>query len=59
MFVYFVWESVSGGGLFFWDFYIERVWLCRKFFFLGEKDRWMIVRSVGFEICNIVVFFGE
>lgn len=52
-------ESVSGGGLPSWDSHIERVWSRRKPSFSGEKDRRMIARSVGFEICNTAVFPGE
>lgn len=56
LFIYFVLGSVSCGGIFYLDLYVEWELLCR-FFYLGERGSLIVVSSVGFKIGNIDVFF--
>lgn len=53
------WESPSCGGLPPLDPHVERVSSRRRSSLSGERERWTVSRSVGFEVGNTATFPGE
>ena len=53
------WESPSCGGLPPLDPHVERISSRRRSSFSGERERWTVSRSVGFEVGNTATFPGE
>ncbi|KAG0615399.1 hypothetical protein M758_5G038200 [Ceratodon purpureus] len=53
------WESPSGAGLPPLDPHVERVSSRRRSSLSGERERWTVSRSVGFEVGNTATFPGE